>query len=113
MNSAEYKRLLSNNITKSYKKSNIDLKANIDSEARDIATSLCLEDRVECMSKKDAFITLKYHKANFKTSPSCRLINPSKSEMGHISKVLLEGIVKEFTRKSGLNQWRNTSSVID
>ena len=113
MNSADYKRLLSNNITKSYKKSNIDLKANIDSEARDIATSLSLEDRVECMSKKDAFITLKDHKANFKTSPSCRLINPSKSEMGHVSKVLLEGIVKEVTRKSGLNQWRNTSSVID
>ena len=82
MNSADYKRLLNNNITKSYKKSNIDLKANINSEAWDIATSLSLEDRVECISKKDAFNTLKDQKANFKTSPSCWLINPLKKRDG-------------------------------
>ena len=65
MNAADYERYLHNNITQSYRKSNTDLKAEIDSEAKDIATSLSLEDRIECMSKKNAFITLKDHKDNF------------------------------------------------
>ena len=112
MDRPAYERLLHNNITKSYRKSNTDTKAEIDSEARDIAASLSLDDRIECMSKKDAFITLKDHKDNFPNNPTCRLINPSKSEIGHISKALLEKVVKDVTEASGLNQWRNTSSVI-
>ena len=36
-----------------------------------------------------------------------------KTEIGHISKVHLEKIVKNVTEATGLNQWRNTSTVID
>ena len=113
MNRPDYERLLHNNITQSYRKSNTDLKADIDSEAKEIAVSLSLEDRIQGMSKKEAFITLKDHKDNFQNSKPCRLINPSKSEIGHISKVILEKAVKDVTKATGLNQWRNTSTVID
>ena len=54
MDPIDYERHLHNNITQSYRKSNTDLKTEIDSEAKDIATSLSLEDRIECMSKKNA-----------------------------------------------------------
>ena len=107
MDRPDYERLLHNNISQSYRKSNTDLKSEIDSEAKEIAVSLSLDDRIQGMSKKDAFITLKDHKDNFLNSKPCRLINPSKSEIGHISKVLLEKAVKDVTRATGLNQWRN------
>ena len=39
------------------------------------------------MAKREASITLKDHKENFKNSLPCRLINPAKSEMGLVSKM--------------------------
>ena len=108
-----YKRLHQISINKSYKKCNADIKSEIDSEARTIASSLNLADRIEKFAEKDSFITLKDHKENFQNHPTCRLINPAKSEMGHISKTLLERIVSKVAEQSGLNQWRNTSVVID
>ena len=51
-----------------------------------IAANLNIDDRTECMAKRQAFITLKDHKDNFQNKPTCRLINPAKSEIGRISK---------------------------
>ena len=56
---------------------------------------------------------MKDHKDDFQTNPKCRLINPAKGEMGHVSKAILERVVAAVTEASQLNQWRNTSSVID
>ena len=113
MDRTEYERLLHGSITKSYKKCHTNVKATIDSEAKYIASSLSLGDRIEQFSEKDSFITLKDHKENFQNHPTCRLINPAKSEMGHISKSIIEQIVSEVAKSSGLNQWRNTSVVIE
>ena len=60
----------------------------------------------------DAFITLKDHKPNFNTNPKCRLINPSKSELGKISKFLIEKVNTIIRDKSLVNQWRDTDTVI-
>ena len=57
--------------------------------------------------------TLKDHKGNFKNNPECRLINPSKSEVGHISKVYLSNIISTLAGKIGSNQRRNTPQVIN
>ena len=65
-----------------------------------------------CYSDQSAFITLKDHKANFKNNTKCRLINPSKSEVGLVSKHYLSSIISTVAVKSGVNQWRNTSTVI-
>ena len=64
------------------------------------------------MAKKPAFVTLKDHKKNFPTNPSCRLINPAKSELGRASKVVLDRINNAIMCKSNTNLWRNTRDVL-
>ena len=68
---------------------------------------------MERLAEKPAFVTLKDHKEQFRTDPKCRLINPAKSEMGHVSKTMLEDVIANVKEATGLNQWRNTTSVID
>ena len=68
---------------------------------------------MECYSDQHAFITLKDHKNNFKNNPKCRLINPSKSEVGRISKAYLSNIISTLAGKIGSNQWRNILQVIN
>ena len=61
----------------------------------------------------EAFINLKDHKENFYNNPSCRLINPSKPEIGKIAKQLLEKIIPVIKKKTLLKQWKNTESVVN
>ena len=68
---------------------------------------------MECYAKRSAFITLKYHKENFKSNQKRRLINPSKSEMGIVSKKYLESIVSKLNSKLQCNQCKSTSIVIE
>ena len=85
----------------------------IHKESKDIATKLDIDDRVDTTAYKDAFITLKDHKPNFANNPTCRLINPTKSEIGKVSKKILDRINSNIARKCNFNQWKNTASVID
>ena len=84
-----YNDLLEKNITKSYKKAQPETTQAIHKENKDIATKLRIDDRVDTTADKDAFITLKDHKPNFANKPTCRLINPTKSEIGKIDKNIL------------------------
>ena len=59
-------------------------------KAKYIAKKLELSDRIEQLARNAAFITLKDHKENFRSNSPSRLINPSKSELGKISKQKLE-----------------------
>ena len=68
---------------------------------------------MECYSDNPAYITLKDHKENFRNNTKCRLINPSKSEVGLVSKSYLSNILASISKKTKVNQWRNTSTVID
>ncbi len=65
------------------------------------------------MAERQAFITLKDHKENFENNPKCRLINPAKSEIGRISKKILEKINTTIRNTTSLNQWKNSLSVIN
>ena len=109
----QYKTLLNNNITKTYCKADSNAKRNIDQEAKKLSKELNLEDRMECYAKRPAFITLKDRKENLKRNQKCCLINPSKSEMGIVSKKYLENIISKLNSKLQYNQWRNTSTVIE
>ena len=60
-----------------------------------------------------SFITLRDHKSNFAHKPTCRLTNPTKSNIGRISKTILDRINNKITRASKFNQWSNTASVIE
>ena len=61
-------------------------------------------ERVECLAKNPAFITLKDHKENFQASLTCNLINPSKSELRKVSKVKLEKINQALIKHLDVNQ---------
>ena len=108
-----YRKLLKENVTKTYKKANDHLYNHINEEAKSIATNLGLDDRVESLAKSEAFITLKDHKENFHSKPTCRLINPSKSEIGKISKSILDTINTGLRKILHYNQWKNSRSVIE
>ena len=71
-----------------------------------------IDDRVEVTAQTEAFVTLKDHKDNFANRPTCRLINPSKQQIGKISKQILENINLKLVDATGVNQWKNTSSVL-
>ena len=61
----------------------------------------------------EAYITIKYHKEDFPNKISCRLISLSKSSTGKISKVILKKINQQIQLITKVNQWKNTSSVIE
>eukprot|EP00795_Rhopilema_esculentum_P006594 gene6594-biopygen8103 len=113
LDSELHDKLLTNSITTTYKKANDSAIHTINNEARNIATELNIQDRTECMAERQAFITLKDHKENFQNNPTCRLINPAKSEIGRISKQILDRINTTIRNQTTLNQWKNTSSVIN
>ena len=113
MDSTAYNRLLQKNITKTYKKVSPDTTSSIELGAKEIAKRLDLDDRVNTTTKRDAFITLKDHKLNFANSPTCRLIDPAKSEIGKISKQILDRINTAITNHLSLNQWKNTRAVVN
>ena len=100
-------------VTKTYRKAAANTKNEIDLEGSEIAERLELADHMEVFAEKEPFITLKDHKANFDTKPTCRLINPAKSEMGVISKNVLDKINNQIRRDTGYNQWKNTAEVIE
>ena len=57
--------------------------------------------------------TLKDHKDNFHSHPTCHLLNPCKSELGKISTCILEEVNNTIKTTLNLNQWKNTNEVID
>ena len=63
--------------------------------------------------KQNCFITLKDHKSKFQNNPTVRLLNPAKSELGRISKTILDKINVNLSNSLHFNQWKNTQEVID
>ena len=112
MSKDTYRKMLTENITKTYKKADNEIIKDINKEAKKIAVNLKLEEKMESYADRNAFITLKDHKENFRRNPKCRLLNPAKSEVGLISKKILERINAEVRSSTQSNQWRSTASVI-
>ena len=94
---------MKDNVTKTYKLTDNEVIEEINFELSQITDNL----------SKEAFVTLKDHKENFETNPKYRLINPAKSELGKISKIILDDINTQIRNATGLNQWKNSLSVID
>ena len=75
-----------------------------------------LAKRIDHLPK--TFISLKDHKVNFYSKPPCRLINPTKNELGKISKKknnnnTAKQISQKMLKKTEFNQWKNTSNFIN
>ena len=108
-----YDTYLHDNITKEYKKCDISNLNNINQGTKRIAESLNITDKIEQIQETQSYLTVKDHKANFPEKPSFRLINPSKTDIGRISKVILDKINTGLRNTFGNNQWRNTAATID
>ena len=81
-------------------------------EAKHIAKNIKLDDLIKSLAKAPAFITHK-HKENFRSSHPCCLINPSKSKLGKVSKVILEKKATNLVDFLKVNQWKDTGNVIN
>ena len=92
--------------------SNGNIVRQINLEAKQLAKNLKLDNRIEQLPEKPAFITLKDHKPNFSTNPKCKLINPTKSNLGKVSKHILDNVNISICQSTGLQQWHNTTAVI-
>ena len=64
------------------------------------------------MTENEAFITIKDHKEGFSYHVFSTLLNPSKSNIGKTSEVLLDQLHSAVPSRTKINQWKNTSSVI-
>ena len=109
----QYNKLLKESNISTYRKADKTSKISIDRETRPIAADLKIDDRTEYIAPQQDFITLKDHKENFANNPTCRLINPAKSELGIVSKKILGNINTNIRRKTALNQWKNTAAVLE
>ena len=100
-------------ITSQYKRDEDNTEDTINDAAKYITDKLKISDRVEITAKKEAYITLKDHKQHFYDNPKCRLINPKKSQIGKISKQMLQNINVQIRNIKCLKQWRNTTADLD
>ncbi|KAJ8045981.1 hypothetical protein HOLleu_09120 [Holothuria leucospilota] len=107
-----YAHVVSDNISKTYRKADPGTVTQIEIESHNIAEKLNIGDRINRPAPKQAFVTIKDHKQNFQTNTKCRLINPTKPEMGCVSKAILDRINNTIRSRIRVNQWRNTSSVL-
>ena len=71
-----------------------------------------IEKRVNTLAEQQCFVTIKDHKEDFQNNPKYRLINPTKSELGKVSKDILENINNKIRQASKFNQWQNSSATI-
>ena len=66
---------------------------------------------MDITAKRQYFVTIKDHKDNFRVNQKYRLLNPTKSELGKISKNILQQIRINIRTALNVNQWQNTSEV--
>ena len=67
---------------------------------------------MDITGKRQSFVTIKDHKDDFRVNPKYRLLNPTKSELGKISKHILQQISTNIRIALNMNQWQNLSEVI-
>ena len=113
MSPDQYKKLLLETITTEYKKTDENKVSKTNEEAARITDKLDISDRVDAMTRAKAYITVKDHKPRFPDKIDCRLINPSKTYIGKISKSILDRINNDIKQKIPMNQVTNTHQVID
>ncbi len=108
-----YTRLLEREIQKDYRKTRDVTLHDINREGYNITSELELHDRTEPLLPKCPYFTLKHHKPDFDNRPSIRLINPTKSDIGRISKKILDRIIPVLKDNIQLPLWKDTFAVID
>ena len=109
----EYRRLLQNAVTTTYKKSNKAAERRISCEEIKYTKEANILDKVEVNETSNFFFTLNDHKETFLNHPTTRIINLTKNEIGRISKQILDQINSKLCEILKVKEWKNTASVIN
>ena len=104
---------IKNSINKNYKKAISNISKTINEQGKKMANKKNILDRIQVNGKEECFVTLKDHKPSFENNATARLISQAKNEIRRMSKVILENINKELRNKLQLQQWYNTTAVIN
>ena len=114
----DYKKRVLDTVTQEYEKCAPSKIKNVNAEAAELADNFpvgddkTLADRIDVLQKNECFITFKDHKDSFPGRVETRLINPSKSNIGKISKQILQRINSNLRVKTDLNQWQSSDQVV-
>ena len=108
----EYSKHLERDITTAYSKAEREDFNNVTKDDKRIAQDLGISNRVFRTSERQAFLSYKDHKEDFKNTKPSRLLNPCKQELGKVSKQILEKIVMTVRNVTGYMQFKNNISVI-
>ena len=109
----DYKDLVKKNVEAEYRKEQTQNVQKVNKAHKKLVNKLDIEDRVFKTMDRECFVTLKDHKEGFQNNPKCRLLNPTKCELGKVSQQILTKKLNILRRKTNLNQWKNTYSVIE
>ena len=112
MSSDSYNELLEKAVHKDFKKANEGEKERISKVDKATAISLSISDRVFQTEMKKVKVTVKDHKEDFINKTQTRLINPTKPNLGRVSKAKLEKLNRQIKGKLKLQQWRNTDVTL-
>ena len=114
----KYHKVVTTNLRKFYKKepkNNPKIVSKINENIEHYGAHYNVVDRIRKIKPQDVFITLKDHKVDFERTEPCRLINPTKSDLGVISKFILDRVILDlrdnFSPK--INQFKNTDDCIN
>ena len=108
-----YKKLRNQDVQKNFKKQKKEALEKVTADHQKIAHKLDIEDRLFRTSAQECFIKLKDHKNNFHEKPQVRTLNPTKPELGRVSKKVLDAKINVIRKKTKLNQWQNTNSALN
>ena len=106
-------KILNDSKTATYKKASDNIHNEINTDGKKLMKDKDILNRMLTNGKNEYVITLKYHKPNFKNNPKVRLINPAKSEIGRISKSILDKVNHQLRDSLRINEWKDTSGVIE
>ena len=77
-------------VSKLYKKCNTNKSNLIKINSKQIASKLKIDDCVQKLDENEQYVTIKDHKEGFPGKLSCRLINLFRTDIGKISKQILD-----------------------
>ena len=94
-----YKEILHDKITEKYKSDQDNVIDQNNKDGCNFTNKLNIKNELGKLNRKDANINFKDHKQNSENNKQARLINPIKTELGLISKNIIQRFsVEEFIR---------------
>ena len=112
MEKNDYIKNVEDNIHNHYRRCDPERVNDVNKEAATIARRLELADRIDAMSESPALISIKDHKDGFPQRVEHCLINKSKSNIGAISKRILDRINCQLRNVTQINQFKSTNEVL-